>query len=58
MMKLVNCESKLEKAEEHSVVGETKINKLEEELRVVANNHKSLEVAEEKNHQREKSYKE
>merc|ERR1711872_837038 len=31
---------------------------LEEELRVVANNLKSLEVAEEKANQREKSYKE
>merc|ERR1712142_865588 len=39
-------------------VGETKILELEEELRVVANNLKSLEVAEEKANQREKSYKE
>merc|ERR1711970_1548294 len=38
--------------------GETKILELEEELRVVANNLKSLEVAEEKANQREKSYKE
>merc|ERR1712109_240923 len=39
-------------------VGETKILELEEELRVVANNLKSLEVAEEKANQREKTYKE
>merc|ERR1712032_1658933 len=36
----------------------TKIIELEEELRVVANNLKSLEVAEEKANQREKTYKE
>merc|ERR1712080_198953 len=42
--KLVQCEADLEKAE----VGESKIVELEEELRVVANNLKSLEVAEEK----------
>merc|ERR1712117_369858 len=41
--KLATCESDLE---------------LEEELRVVANNLKSLEVAEEKANQREKTYKE
>merc|ERR1711913_25373 len=41
--KLATCESELEK---------------EEELRVVANNLKSLEVAEEKANQREKTYKE
>ena len=39
-------------------VGETKILELEEELRVVANNLKSLEVAEEKANAREKAYKE
>jgi len=39
-------------------VGETKILELEEELRVVANNLKSLEVAEEKANARESSYKE
>merc|ERR1712110_556027 len=48
----------LEKAEERADVGETKILELEEELRVVANNLKSLEVAEEKANQREKTYKE
>merc|ERR1712080_65353 len=36
----------------------TKFVDLEEELRVVANNLKSLEVAEEKANQREKTYKE
>ena len=38
-------------------MGETKILELEEELRVVANNLKSLEVSEEKANQREASYK-
>merc|ERR1712201_33414 len=52
------CESDLEKAEDRADVGETKILELEEELRVVANNLKSLEVAEEKANAREKSYKE
>merc|ERR1712210_378298 len=56
--KLATCESALEKAEERADVGETKILELEEELRVVANNLKSLEVAEEKANQREKTYKE
>merc|ERR1712173_280094 len=48
----------MEKAEERADTGEMKILELEEELRVVANNLKSLEVAEEKANQREKSYKE
>ena len=39
-------------------MGETKIMELEEELRVVANNLKSLEVSEEKANQREQAYKE
>merc|ERR1711972_721079 len=56
--KLATCESDLEKVEERADVGETKILELEEELRVVANNLKSLEVAEEKANQREKTYKE
>merc|ERR1712233_217855 len=51
-------EEDLEKTEERADVGETKILELEEELRVVANNLKSLEVAEEKANQREKTYKE
>merc|ERR1712233_296637 len=46
--KLATCEGDLEKAEERADVGEDKIIELEEELRVVANNLKSLEVAEEK----------
>merc|ERR1712128_363172 len=45
-------------AEERAEVGEIKIVELEEELRVVANNLKSLEVSEEKANQREASYKE
>merc|ERR1711974_379835 len=56
--KLATCEGDLEKAEERADVGEDKIIELEEELRVVANNLKSLEVAEEKANQREKTYKE
>ena len=56
--KLSNCDSDLEKAEERADTGETKILELEEELRVVANNLKSLEVAEEKANAREKAYKE
>merc|ERR1712062_637950 len=56
--KLANCESELEKAEERADVGETKILELEEELRVVSNNRNSLEVAEGKANQREKTYKE
>merc|ERR1711896_124192 len=56
--KLATCESELEKAEERADVGETKVLELEEELRVIANNLKSLEVAEEKANQREKTYKE
>merc|ERR1719516_30872 len=56
--KLLQCDGDLEKAEERADTGETKILELEEELRVVANNLKSLEVAEEKANQREKSYKE
>ena len=39
-------------------LGESKIIELEEELRVVGNNLKSLEVSEEKANQREESYKE
>merc|ERR1712032_588711 len=44
--KLAACDSDLEKAEERADTGEQKILELEEELRVVANNLKSLEVAE------------
>merc|ERR1711890_12811 len=51
-------EADLERAEERAETGETKIVELEEELRVVGNNLKSLEVSEEKANQREESYKE
>merc|ERR1712080_128553 len=44
-------------AEERAETGETKIIELEEELRVVGNNLKSLEVSEEKANQREEMYK-
>merc|ERR1712012_1186015 len=56
--KLAQCETDLERAEERAENGETKIMELEEELRVVANNSKSLEVSEEKANQRETAYKE
>merc|ERR1711902_190984 len=54
----MGCETDLERAEERADTGEGKISELEEELRVVANNLKSLEVSEEKANQREQSYKE
>merc|ERR1711944_165733 len=50
--------SELERAEERAETGEMKIIELEEELRVVATNLKSLEVSEDKANQREASYKE
>merc|ERR1712000_343643 len=56
--KLAQTEADLERAEERAEVGEIKIVELEEELRVVANNLKSLEVSEEKANQREASNKE
>merc|ERR1719427_285847 len=56
--KLFSTEAELERAEERAELGEIKIIELEEELRVVANNLKSLEVAEEKANQREASNKE
>ncbi len=43
--RLQQCEAELERAEERAETGETKIMELEEELRVVANNLKSLEVS-------------
>ena len=43
--KLQQCERDLDNAEERAETGETKIMELEEELRVVANNLKSLEVS-------------
>ena len=55
---MAQCESDLEKAEERADVGETKIIELEEELKVVANNLRSLEVSEDKANKRESHYKE
>merc|ERR1712244_14357 len=55
--RLQQVEGDLERAEERAETGEIKIVELEEELRVVANNLKSLEVSEEKANQREQSYK-
>ena len=49
----MQTEADLERAEEWAGVGEIKIVELEEELRVVANNLKSLEVSEEKANQRD-----
>ena len=46
--KLLQVEADLERAEERAETGESKIVELEEELRVVGNNLKSLEVSEEK----------
>ena len=46
--KLAMVEADLERAEERAETGESKIVVLEEELRVVGNNLKSLEVSEEK----------
>ena len=51
-------EADLERAEERAETGEIKAMELEEELMVVANNLKSLEVSEEKANQRETSYRE
>ena len=56
--KLAMVEADLERAEERAETGESKIVELEEELRVVGNNLKSLEVSEEKANQREENYKE
>ncbi|OWR49732.1 hypothetical protein KGM_205416 [Danaus plexippus plexippus] len=50
-------ETDLERAEERAEQSECKIVELEEELRVVGNNLKSLEVSEEKANQREEEYK-
>ena len=53
--KLATCEGDLEEAEEHADIAEDKIIELEEELRVVAHNLKSLEVAEEKANRRDET---
>merc|ERR1712038_1782897 len=50
---LTHCEQDLERAEERADTGDLKIVELEEELRVVAANLKSLEVSEQKSNQRE-----
>ena len=52
---LATCEGYLEEAEEHADIAEDKIIELEEELRVVAHNLKSLEVAEEKANRRDET---
>ena len=56
--KLMTTETHLDTVEERCEVGELKIIELEEELAVVANNLKSLEVSEEKANHREASNKE
>jgi len=55
--KMHQCEAQLEVDGERADVGEFKIVELEEELKVVANNLKSLEVSEDKANQREQYYK-
>ena len=55
--KLAMVEGDLERAEERAEAGESKIVDLEEELRVIGENLKALEVAEEKAQQREEEYK-
>merc|ERR1712066_719331 len=55
--KLAGVESELERGGERADTSEHKIIELEEELRVVGNNLKSLEVSEEKANQREETYK-
>merc|ERR1711937_1004324 len=55
--KMQQCETALEVSDERASVGEFKIVELEEELKVVANNLKSLEVSEDKANQREAYYK-
>jgi chromosome segregation ATPase len=56
--KMINYENMLEISDERASVGEFKIIELEEELKVVANNLKSLEVSEDKANTREEYYKE
>merc|ERR1711937_718999 len=55
--KMQQCETALEVSDERASVGEFKIVELEEELKVVANNLKSLEVSEDKANQKEDFYK-
>ena len=55
--KLAMVEGDLERAEERANQAENKIIDLEEELRMIGENLKALEVAEEKAQQREEEYK-
>merc|ERR1712244_219178 len=55
--KLAMVEGDLERGLERAEGGESKIVDLEEELRVIGENLKALEVAEEKAQQREEEYK-
>ena len=54
--KLMDVEDDLERADERANTGEAKISELEEELQVVSNNVKSLEVAEEKSLLKQEEY--
>ena len=56
--KMTAAEAQLEIDGERADLSEFKIIELEEELKVVANNLKSLEVSEDKANQREEFYKE
>merc|ERR1712141_307201 len=55
--KLAMAEGDLQRAEDRAHGGENKIVDLEEELRMIGENLKALEVAEEKAQQREEEYK-
>ena len=55
--KLAMVEGDLQRAIERADAGESKIVDLEEELKVIGENLKALEVAEEKAQQREEEYK-
>jgi len=54
---LAIVETDVEMAEERASSGDAKVVELEEELKVVGNNLKSLEVSEEKAREREEGYK-
>merc|ERR1719481_1538866 len=54
---MIEVEHKLEISDERASTGEFKIVELEEELKVVANNLKSLEVSEQKSTEKETYYK-
>merc|ERR1712209_384819 len=56
--KMMETERNLEVSDERASVGEFKIIELEEELKVVANNLRSLEVSDDKANKRESHYKE